>query len=125
MTFEQRVLVYQAGVALGMDGRVKYHGDYLKHYISKELASYDVLNLVIKSVPANDPVFQHLARNLAYHRHKGIILDTEEFAAWLKKHGELSKAMDEADAPYKERRKAAYNSKAQDEKLQVRIDPSA
>lgn len=125
VTLKQRILIYQAGVALGMNERAKYHGDHLKHYISKNLAPYDVLNLVIKSIPANDPVFRHLAKNLAYRRYKGTILDTEEFGAWLKKHGELSKAMNEADAPYKELRKAAYIAKAQDEKHQASIDQSA
>ncbi|USP81346.1 hypothetical protein yc1106_08620 [Curvularia clavata] len=117
-TLVQLGLVYQAGVALGMDQRVNYHAKLLKNLISENLISYEALNMIVKNIPSTDVMFQHLTQDLAYRRYKRTIPNAEEFEAWLQEHVALKDATGQADAPHKAIRKAARIAKAQEEKRQ-------
>ncbi|KAJ4304800.1 hypothetical protein N0V90_000328 [Kalmusia sp. IMI 367209] len=100
--------IFQAADVLGMRPYVTHIASYFHHYISDQtcLMNYDELTVLLDAVQISDPLFKHLAKDLANRRYKQLIPDEEDFAAYLKKQPALSHAMDDIHAARTIERKA-------------------
>ncbi|KAF9741889.1 hypothetical protein PMIN06_007998 [Paraphaeosphaeria minitans] len=101
------IQLYKAGVTLGMSSHVDHVVRFLRLAISRELISYHNLTTIV-TLHATDPLFLHVANDLARRRFQhdiGTAHDEVEFAHYLKKHQNLKLAMDGIDKQHANARK--------------------
>jgi hypothetical protein len=105
-TFIQAVQTYQAAEVLGMGKHAESIGKTIRFTISHRLLDYEEIDVVLASLPVTDNTFKTLANDLSFRRHKGLILDGEDFAAYLKKNPKLGNAVAEIASQHEAARQA-------------------
>lgn len=103
-TFIEGVYIYQAGLVLRAAKNVEHILKRLRVSISSNLISYPELDTILKCVLPADPLFTHVANDLAHRRYKKAIPDVTEFEEYLNKHQALRKAMNGIDADHQAKR---------------------
>ncbi|KAF2450035.1 hypothetical protein P171DRAFT_440450 [Karstenula rhodostoma CBS 690.94] len=132
-SFQENIQLYKAGVALGMSAHVQHIARFLRATISRELITYENLTTIVKSLSTTDPLFQHLANDLArrrFLRNIGTLEDEIEFAVYLEQHENLRQAMatidaQHANARHHAERKAARAQAQQEEREQYEQEKKA
>jgi hypothetical protein len=118
VSFHDNIQLYKAGVALGMSDLLNHITGYLRGSISRELISYENLTATVTSLSAQDPLFQHLANDLARRRFQNAISDEAEFALYLEQHQNLKQAMADIDAQHESDRQRAKRAHTMAKKKQ-------
>lgn len=92
-SFVECVKIYQAANAIGVEEYTNEQLRLLRKTVSNRLLSYAELDAVLQFLSSSDPVFTHVAHNLAHRRFLKQIPDTEAFEAYLEEHSSLQTAM--------------------------------
>ncbi|KAF2788353.1 hypothetical protein K505DRAFT_394803 [Melanomma pulvis-pyrius CBS 109.77] len=125
-TFIEGVYIYKAGLVLGAGKNVEHVLKRLRYLISSSLVSYPELDTILKCVPPTNPLFVHVANDLAHRRYKKTIPDVAEFEEYLEKRKALQKAMKEIDADHQMKRNVRKEEKRDAHKEEKRkVDKEA
>ncbi|KAI4651839.1 hypothetical protein J4E93_002035 [Alternaria ventricosa] len=97
-TFGEDVALLRAARLLGMERYCSHiHAGYVE-YLKTQLPSYEEIIAVEQNATSDkDPLWTAMVNHLCHDRHKRLLPDPEDFAAFLEKHTRLRNAMESAD----------------------------